>query len=113
MNEEKRKHPRFYVSQLVNIEFGKETFIDAQGLNISHGGIYCRTNALIEPLTRVFIMLDLNFDGKVLTIRTEGVVVHSAMNNNQCFTGIEFMPLCNEDENVLKDYINFLSEMII
>jgi PilZ domain len=74
MRSEKRRSPRFGISQFVTIGFGRETFLHADALNISRLGLLCTTEQHIDPGTRIFLSLVLEGDER---INCEAVVTRS------------------------------------
>lgn len=74
MATERRRAPRFQVSQLIELGFGRESQVAASGLNISSGGLLCRTEPYVEPGTRVFLSIHLPTDD---IVNCEGIVLRS------------------------------------
>ena len=47
MTKSRRRKPRFEVHRLTHLSYGRDRFLDAEGLNVSRTGMLCRTT---EPL---------------------------------------------------------------
>lgn len=72
---ERRRHQRFALQQLVELGFGRERFIHAEGVDISKSGIRCQTSEEIEVSTTlsVYFTLDTESDNPD-TLAAEAVV---------------------------------------
>ncbi len=102
---EKRAHERFEISQIVEIKVISEEFIQAEGVDISIGGMKAKTTAEIAPLTKLFLMLNVPCHKKVYSIRTEGYVVYSKKVKNITHFGINFVDMDDEDKKIIRDYL--------
>ena len=102
MSKEKRKHRRFNISQIIELDFMKEKYFEANGLNISEGGILCSSTYPVEPLARVFLMINIPLPDKEFTLKTEGIVMHSKKERNKYIFGISFTDLAQEEKKILK-----------
>jgi hypothetical protein len=91
MAEEKRKHPRFTVSQFISISFDRENFVQVTAEDISQGGMRCRTTEPVDPLTRVFLMVTFPTGSGDHVLRTEGMVVHAQKEGDDYRLGVQFM----------------------
>lgn len=94
MPRERRRAPRFAIQHLIELSFGRETFVRATGVNISSSGLLCNTDPPIEPYTRVFLSLKLPTEGREEIVNCEGIVVRSepasaGANTAIVFTGFE------------------------
>ena len=78
--EERRAHPRFTISQAIEVQFPKETMFDAVGIDISAKGIKIETARDLDPTAKIFILVQTGeeehekfyFDGVVAWKKTAG-----------------------------------------
>lgn len=110
MGVENRKHKRFSIEQFVEFSFMHETFINAEGVNISEGGMLCKTSYPIEPLDKAYIMLKIPLKDKEYVIKINGVIAHYQKADNSYLFGVEFTDLEDFDRKILKEYINSLGK---
>ena len=90
MDDSKTRSPRFTIHQLVEIQFSVETFIQAEGINLSETGVLCSTESPVDPYTKVFIMIEMQLKEGNYTLKTEGVVVRCEKMNGDFQVGIQF-----------------------
>jgi len=102
---DKRVHERFEISQIVEIKVISEEFIQAEGIDLSAGGMKAKTTCHIAPLTKLFLMLNVPCHNKVYSIRTEAYVVYSERKKNITHFGINFVDMDEEDKKIIKDYM--------
>lgn len=103
---EKRRFKRFSIHQLIEISFGREVFIEAEGINISEGGMRCKLSQGLDPLSRLYLLLTIPLEEELHIIETEGIIRWCEQTENGEFqAGIEFHELSKTDKNVLKTYI--------
>ena len=88
MAREKRRAPRFHINQLIELEYGKESFVRASGLNISEGGLLCKTEPYLAPSSRVFLSVHLSDDE---IVNCEGIVVRSERRDDGSYAAISFV----------------------
>lgn len=107
MSKERRRTPRFSIRHLIELSFGKETFVRAKGLNISSSGLLCTTEPPIELYTRVF--LSLTFPGKNgdEIINCEGIVVRSDQSGDEHATAIVFTSFQPEEAEKLVELLGY------
>ncbi len=105
MAEEKRKHPRFEINQLVELEFARETFVHAEGINLSAEGVLCITDEKCEPHTTVFLMMTVSLKSGDRIIKCEGVVVHSGKKGKEWKTGIRITSMHSGCEKIFKEFL--------
>lgn len=103
-SKERRKHPRFEIDQVVELSYGKETFAQATGINLSEQGILCRTRDELQPYGRVFLMFHVPVGDTRKTIRCEGIVLRSVKDGEDYHTAVEFANLRSEDQSVIRTY---------
>lgn len=76
MDTERRRYGRLQIQQCVKLSMGHETFITADIINISLGGIMCQTNSPVYDYEKMFFMIDLPLEKGTETIKVEGTIVH-------------------------------------
>ncbi|HNZ28285.1 MAG TPA: PilZ domain-containing protein [Spirochaetota bacterium] len=104
--KDRRKHPRFEINQIVKISLLKETFFNAESVNISEGGILCKSRYEAEPLSQIFIMFDLFLKDKTYSIKSDGVVVHCDRDSDGLFLiGIQFVDIDGEDRDKIREFL--------
>ncbi len=59
MSKAQRRSPRFAIRQLTHLSYGREAYLDAEGVNISKTGLLCRTEEPIAVKCKVFLTLDI------------------------------------------------------
>jgi len=91
MNEERRASPRFSVKQFIDISYGDEKYINVQALDLSQGGFACQASVPLEPLTPIYVLLELHRDsGQKETFEVDAYIAHSRMENGKCIAGVCF-----------------------
>lgn len=104
--KDRRKYPRFEINQIVEISLLKETFFNAESLNVSEGGILCKSRYETEPLSQIFIMFDLYLKEKTYAIKSDGVVVRCDRDTDGLFLiGIQFEDISREDQDKIREYL--------
>ena len=101
MAKERRRAPRFSLRHLIEVDFGKEQFVRATGLNISSSGLLCMTNPAIELYSRVFLSLTLPGKNGDEIINCDGIVVRSEPKGDEFITGISFTSFQPEEAEKL------------
>lgn len=87
---ERRRETRYTIKQMVAVSYAHEEFIAAHGLDLSLGGISCRTTSPLAIGQEIFLLLGLD-EGE--TINCEAVVMHVMPDRNGYRTGIQFVNL--------------------
>jgi hypothetical protein len=106
MAKERRKTPRLGLHQCVQITFfGRETFVDAEALNISESGMLCSSPTLVDNLDKIFVMVDLPIGGEVEKIQCTGVVMYTQTRENKHFFGVQFIDLAPHTRDIIGRYI--------
>lgn len=90
MAKERRRAERFSIQHLIELDYGKEQFIRATGVNISSSGLLCKTDPAIELYTRVFLSLKLPGKKGEEIINCEGIVVRNDEEDGEFTTAIAF-----------------------
>jgi hypothetical protein len=105
MPNNKRKHDRFPISQIFEIQVMKESVFEARGLNISEGGLMCETEYPIEPTARVFIVFKLPHAKPERVVRTEGTVLRVEKKGKMYVFGISYGDISDEDRKAIRVYV--------
>ncbi len=85
---------RYELHQFVQLRFGKETFIPAEGVNISTRGIGCHVSKPIELYSKMYFMLQLDPEAQDPEIRGEGIIIRCDSKEEGGFdVGMEFTDL--------------------
>ncbi len=108
MTDDRRQSKRFSIRQIIDLTFPREAFFQAEGLNLSEGGMMCKSSYPVEPLMRVYLMLSLaRGDGSYL-LKTEGSVVHVEKKAGAYLFGVAFEHLEPQDLEALRAYLKSL-----
>ena len=109
MDEERRQYPRYRIDQLIELSFGRETFLNAEGVNMSEGGLLCVTDAYVEPYSSVFLMLGIPVDEKAseyYEVKCEGIVLRCNQQNGSGYcVGIRFTDIMDFDKDKIQKFI--------
>jgi hypothetical protein len=105
MLEEKRRAPRFKIDQMIELSFGKESYVQATGIDISESGLLCESSEHVEPSTQLYLMIRLPINDKNYEITSEAVVVRSVKQNNGFSIGIKFTGMQEEDKKKLSAFM--------
>lgn len=103
--DEKRGAERFKLNQLIKLSFGKETFIQSEGIDISEKGLSCKTAEYLEPYTELYLLFSIPLENEMKEISGEGVVIWSEDKKDNYKIGIEFTYLNEDDFESLKTYL--------
>lgn len=112
---DRRQHPRFTV--VVGKATGRVTAVhDASLVDISFGGVLIEHSQVVRPGTTS--SLDLDLEGRRLRLRCR--VIRSVVNRIELqpdgeqaliyHTGLEFLDLSEETRQVIRDYIQSITE---
>jgi c-di-GMP-binding flagellar brake protein YcgR len=107
---ERRSLPRFSINQLIGYFPNREEYLWAEGVNLSLGGVQCASREPIDPLTNVFMMLNIPTSEGERLVRCEGSVTYSRMENERCIFGVRFEDIAAEDRKLLEKYLASLKE---
>ena len=105
MSSERRRDTRFEINQIVEMSFGRETFLHATGLNVSKTGMLCETDSYLEPYTQVSFMMSLPIGSVTVRISCEGIVVRSDIESDRYLAGISFTSMSDEDAQTLDKFL--------
>ena len=104
---ERRRHHRFDLQQLVELSFGRERFVHAEGIDISRSGIRCQTSEELDVSSTVSIYFTLQEDEEdPETLNAEAVVKRcDALEEEFYDVGMEFSSLSPKAERLLDEYL--------
>ncbi len=105
MSAENRKHPRFEINQLVELDFERESFVRADAANLSEGGVLCRTEEPCELHSTVFMMMTLSLKGSDRIIKCEGIVVRSEKKGKEWEVGISITSMDGASRKIFSEFI--------
>jgi Tfp pilus assembly protein PilZ len=96
MKNDRRKHPRFKIDQMLQASFDRETYIHASGINISKSGLLCKTEQEMGLYSSIFLMIRVN--DEIPPVTCEGVVVRCEQEKDGTYeVGIQFTDIKNQD----------------
>ncbi|HUX21020.1 MAG TPA: PilZ domain-containing protein [Spirochaetia bacterium] len=111
MAAERRIEARFSIDHMVELSFGRETFLHATGINISKTGMLCATDSYLEPYSQVSLMMTIPVGPKGHRMTCDGIVVRSEIEEKQFLAGISFTSLPEKDLKVLVSYLKNQTEI--
>ncbi len=89
MGEERRKRERFPLAQSVELKTSDGTVISTNGVDISEGGILCRSGVEIKPGTSVTFQLTIPIGKREVTVGCSGNIVRCVAADGKFDIGIE------------------------
>jgi len=89
---------------------GREEYLWAEGIDLSRDGLRCVSDSPIEPLTNLFMMLELTVGETTKQVRCEGFVRHSQMEEGRCTFGVKIERISDEDRQHLDAYLRQTEE---
>jgi hypothetical protein len=89
MGEERRKRERFPLAQSVELKTSDGTVINSNGVDISEGGILCRTETEIKPGTSVSFQLTIPIGKREVTVGCSGNILRCTPKEGKFDIGIE------------------------
>ena len=102
--KERRKYVRFEINQVVEMRMGRESFVNAQGVDLSEAGILCKTDIPVDYSSKIFIMFQIPQKDGERTISCDGVVVRCDKSNSDYLVGIKFVDLKDADFKAISAY---------
>jgi len=118
ISQEKRKSPRYCISQLLKVSPLQEEYLWAQARDFSTEGFSAYANDAIEPLTPIYAMIDLHpgtlsdeSQEQVRTIRFEGYVAWATMLDGRCEFGTTITKISAADRAALSAWLADSSEV--
>jgi Tfp pilus assembly protein PilZ len=103
--EEKRRHPRFRISQMLTLQQNNERVIHAQGVNISRSGLCCSTTERMQPGSTAYVILELQDHG-VPRVSAEAVVVWCDPREGGYDAGLVFRTLYENSARALDQFLS-------
>jgi hypothetical protein len=105
METERRGQKRCTISQLIDMTLMRERDLQAETVNISEGGVLCKSPSWVEPLTPVYMMFKIPSTNGERTIKVEGTVMHTKQVGEECIFGIAFGRMTGSDEKALRSFM--------
>jgi len=102
---ERREHRRCSITQLLDVTLMRERDIHAVAIDLSEGGVLCRSSAPVDLLSPVYLMLRIPTEGDDYILKSEGVVMHEKQDGDSWTFGIAFGQLSDADRDVLRSYL--------
>ena len=103
---ERREHRRCSLTQLLDVTLMRERDIEASAMELSEGGLLCKSSAPVDLLSAVYLMLRIPTAGPDYMLKTEGVVMHQRREGEDWVFGIAFGPLTARDKEALRSYLD-------
>jgi len=103
---ERREHRRCSLTQLLDVTLMREHDIEASAIELSEGGLLCKSGAPVDLLSAVYLMLRIPTAGADYMLKTEGVVMHQRREGEDWVFGISFGPLTSADKEALRYYLD-------
>lgn len=102
---ERREHRRCSLTQLLDVTLMRERDIPAAAMELSEGGVLCKSDSPVDLLSSVYLMLRIPTSGPDYMLKTEGVVMHQRREGDSWVFGIAFGRLSEADRNALRSYL--------
>ncbi len=102
---ERREHQRCHLTQLLDVTLMREQDVSASAIELSEGGVLCRSDSPVELLSRMYLMLRIPTSGPEYMLKTEGVVMHQRRDGDSWVFGIAFGDLTKADHEALTSYL--------
>ena len=100
--KERRKHVRFKIDQLVDMRFGQERFLRAEGVDLGETGICCTSPDDIAPYSKLFLLFTIPILHEEYEIQCEGIVVRSEKIKDKYSVAIQFIDLKIPDRRAIE-----------
>jgi hypothetical protein len=106
--DERRKHPRFERPLELTDGQPEQGFAVLETMNVSLGGVLCRVDRFLEPMTR--LKVQGRVPGSDQTLRADAVVVRvepevEVADRDDYRVALFFQQMGEEDRAVLQDYL--------
>lgn len=105
MSAERRHEIRFSIDQIIELSFGRESFLHAIGINISKTGLLCATDSYLEPYAEVSLLLTIPVGSENHRVGCDGIVVRSEIEQTRYLAGISFTSLSEQDSKILESFL--------
>jgi hypothetical protein len=89
INNDKRRRERVAINQIIELSTSEGQLIKAQGINISEGGILCRSDIEIPQGTFVKFHVLFPSEGKSMSVECEGFVLRCVNINGKYDVAID------------------------
>ena len=106
MKTEKRGNPRFKINQFVEIDYGHEKYICAEGINLSRNGVLCKTDEECPLYSSVMMMMTLPYKKKTRIVNFEGIVNRSVHKKGWWETVINITSMNHASKTVFEEVIS-------
>lgn len=103
--QEKRNFPRFRLTQLIEMNYARETFLAGTALNLSEGGLLVQTEKNLEPYTKMFVMLSFGEGQTNPPLSCEALVLRCDKAGDGWQAGLEFQDLTTEQRAILRQVL--------
>ena len=104
MQNERRKHERFTISQAIEAKFPKETLFDAVGLDLSEDGIRIEAARHLDPYAKIFILVQTG-EGEHDKFYFDGVVAWVEKAGHKNIYGIQITDIDYDSKKHLKEFV--------
>ncbi len=107
--EEKREQARYQIRQFVKIDFNREEFLPAEGLNISANGLLCRVPRPLSPGQRLFLMLNLGTPRDPIILNIEALIIWTKPDHAEIpswLAGVEFLDLTDKQSEQIASFLD-------
>lgn len=109
METERRSRQRFRLSRMGVYDIARERYIQAQGSDISRGGMSFVSEEYVQPQTAVWLSFSIPVpDGSWREIDAEGVVANVGDLASGCRFGVVFSRMTPEDRSALEAFADLL-----
>ena len=102
--EERRAHPRFTISQAIEVQFPKETIFDAVGIDLSEAGIKLETERDLDATSKIFILVQTG-DGEYDKFYFDGIVAWKKSSGKKHTYGIQITDIDRGSLMIMKTFI--------
>jgi c-di-GMP-binding flagellar brake protein YcgR len=106
MKTDRRKYPRVKIVQMILLSVDREEYFQVTTANISEGGLLCSSKNRIELYTRVFVMMEFEFEGITRKVSGEGEVIRVEKCGGKYEFAISFSTISESDSILLKKFIH-------
>ena len=102
--QERRKHVRIEIDQMVEMRFGHEHFLRAEGVDVSEKGLLCVSADPVDPQTRIFVMFRLPIRHEDYEVQCEGIVIRSEKHDENYAVAVQFTNLKAADQKAIEAF---------
>lgn len=112
MEADRRKEERFRIQQMIGYGPGREEYLWAEGVDLSLSGMSCITTRPVDPLTELYIMIDIPAEGRWKQVRVEGYIAHVTLHGDFYHFGVIFTDVSDNDRENLEAYLDKLTPIV-